>query len=163
MAEIDDSDWDRITSAFRKARPGVYPDRSLIIDEMVSLYVSSLNPPPITIPKGTCPPTFQGLPPSEPLSLSTKQHKTRTIPDSKGHIWKITPQGEIDDMAYDVDDPDSGGGHNGPMCIVCGDFFCHHCQKSPDEPCPGLPPGMEVAVIIADNGDQVQVIRPVKP
>lgn len=45
MATIDDSQWERITAAFRHARPDAYPDRSQIIDEMVGDYVSGLQGP----------------------------------------------------------------------------------------------------------------------
>lgn len=40
MAEISEDDWRMILEAWKSAHPGQYPDRSLIIDEMVRLYVA---------------------------------------------------------------------------------------------------------------------------
>lgn len=44
------------------------------------------------------------------------------------HQWKMLRPDQIDYCAWDVDDPESFGGHNGPACTACGDIFCHHCE-----------------------------------
>ena len=54
------------------------------------------------------------------------------ITNTRGHVWKLTDEGEIDILAYYPYDP-----HNGPLCIICGYGFCHHCQDEPDCDCTG--------------------------
>jgi hypothetical protein len=49
----------------------------------------------------------------------------------RGHIWRLDEYGEIDLFGLDYDN------HNGPICVVCEDSFCHHCQAGPDNDCPG--------------------------
>lgn len=64
------------------------------------------------------------------------------------HQWKKDTDGSIDEMAWDCDDYESAGGHNGPKCLVCGFDPCVHCvtqQKkdvyNPEQfPCAGAPP-----------------------
>jgi hypothetical protein len=43
MSEISEDDWRLITEAYRKAYPGQWPDRSMIVGEMVQLYVASIT------------------------------------------------------------------------------------------------------------------------
>jgi len=42
------------------------------------------------------------------------------------HRWKphndFPDDTEADTFAYEV------GYHNGPKCVVCGFYFCHHCN-----------------------------------
>lgn len=47
----------------------------------------------------------------------------------KGHIWKRDEFGEVDTFAY------SNEPHNGPKCLACGYYFCHHCKYEPDREC----------------------------
>lgn len=44
MDDISDDDWRTILEAYREAYPDHYPDRSMIIGEMVQLYVASITP-----------------------------------------------------------------------------------------------------------------------
>lgn len=39
-----------------------------------------------------------------------------------GHTWKLDEYGEVNVFALEE------GFHNGPVCTVCGDGFCHHCN-----------------------------------
>jgi hypothetical protein len=51
----------------------------------------------------------------------------------RGHVWK-TYEGtdDVDIFGFNPYDP-----HNGPICVRCGYGYCHHCQRGPDEDCPG--------------------------
>jgi hypothetical protein len=52
---------------------------------------------------------------------------------ARQHAWKRDEDGDIDIFAAD-DAP-----HNGPVCVRCGEGFCHHCN--PDcyrEVCPAV-------------------------
>jgi hypothetical protein len=45
---------------------------------------------------------------------------------SKRHLW-YKDDGEIDEFRY------TSGFHNGPVCMVCGSYFCIHCEPNYDE------------------------------
>jgi hypothetical protein len=50
------------------------------------------------------------------------------------HDFKKKSDGTIDTVAM------SEGFHNGPICKVCGEYFCEHCNpERMDEECPGKP------------------------
>jgi hypothetical protein len=54
------------------------------------------------------------------------------------HEWKRDSSGEIDEFAFEYDDPESFGGHNGPRCERCGRIICQHCVPNyDDEECSG--------------------------
>jgi hypothetical protein len=57
--------------------------------------------------------------------------------DARGHAWKVDREGEVDEMALDVDSPEGCGGHNGPMFELCGYTFCMWCQSGPTADCTG--------------------------
>jgi hypothetical protein len=38
------------------------------------------------------------------------------------HTWRLNSDGDIDIWALDIDY------HNGPVCIVCEEYYCHHCR-----------------------------------
>lgn len=38
------------------------------------------------------------------------------------HLWRRMRNGEVDIFGLDVDY------HNGPICVACGEAFCHHCE-----------------------------------
>lgn len=42
----------------------------------------------------------------------------------KKHVWQKDDNGNIDEFAMD------DGIHNGPVCIICHDEFCTHCEPS---------------------------------
>lgn len=42
--------------------------------------------------------------------------------NTKGHQWRTNEDGSIDIFGYDA------GLHNGPICVLCGYSFCHHCS-----------------------------------
>lgn len=48
------------------------------------------------------------------------------------HDLARRPDGEIDGMAFDIEDQD-GRGHNGPWCRRCGEGWCTWCEQ-PDTP-----------------------------
>ena len=53
--------------------------------------------------------------------------------EAAGHKLIRTPWGKIDDWALDVDEVDDDGfslgyGHNGPMCELCKETWCEHCE-----------------------------------
>jgi len=65
------------------------------------------------------------------------------------HQWKKDSIGNVDEMAWDCDDYESSGGHNGPECTICGYEPCVMCVKvyakkdvyDPEQfPCAGPPP-----------------------
>lgn len=43
---IDSNDWDRIREAWEKNNPGAYPDRSMMIGDMIATYIASNEPQP---------------------------------------------------------------------------------------------------------------------
>lgn len=43
---------------------------------------------------------------------------------TKKHFWRTDENGERDDWAY------SCGFHNGPVCEMCGEELCIHCDGS---------------------------------
>ncbi len=52
--------------------------------------------------------------------------------NTRGHIWKTDDDGAVDIFGYEY------GTHNGPVCVVCGYGFCHHCKELPSEDCTGV-------------------------
>lgn len=58
--------------------------------------------------------------------------------DPRGHVWKLDERGNTDVLAYEVEAEEGFfGGHNGPVCIKCGFYFCMYCHPGvPDEECP---------------------------
>lgn len=59
--------------------------------------------------------------------------------NTHGHVWRRDSDGSLDIFGYDWDN------HNGPICVVCGYGFCHHCQEEPGVECPGPEGEMEEA------------------
>lgn len=54
------------------------------------------------------------------------------------HTWELTESGRVDQFALDVDFIEGWGGHNGPHCTVCNEYFCEHCHPDVfEELCPG--------------------------
>jgi hypothetical protein len=51
-------------------------------------------------------------------------------PTPQNHDWKRAnwDATKIDTCAWDVDDPEGAGGHNGPVCLRCGWSPCIHCE-----------------------------------
>ena len=43
MSDIAEEDWDRIYAPFNEAHPDAYPDRSLIIADMIASYMAELR------------------------------------------------------------------------------------------------------------------------
>jgi hypothetical protein len=71
---------------------------------------------------------------AEYVSACTERHEGNT----RGHVWRreeYDPR-EVDIFGFCSDD----GFHNGPVCVVCGYGFCHHCNRNgPTADCPGEP------------------------
>jgi hypothetical protein len=63
----------------------------------------------------------------------------RLVP--RGHVFATDEFGKIDMWAWD------GEYHNGPICVICNDAFCHHCDTNwRSELCPRYQeelPGLE--------------------
>jgi hypothetical protein len=56
------------------------------------------------------------------------------------HDWQRTPDGEVDEFAFDYEEPEGLRGHNGPRCQRCHRVVCHHCVPNyDDEECPADP------------------------
>jgi len=54
--------------------------------------------------------------------------------ETHGHVWKKNDyDGGVDIFGFEI------GRHNGPVCVVCGYGFCHHCQDVPSIDCPSEP------------------------
>jgi len=53
------------------------------------------------------------------------------------HQWKLDEFGKIDTFAYEFEN------HNGPVCSLCGIWFCHHCEPEcyDYDDCPGMGTG----------------------
>ena len=53
------------------------------------------------------------------------------------HQWRLNESGEIDTFAYEFHT------HNGPVCRLCGFWFCEHCEPEcyDDDDCPGMATG----------------------
>jgi hypothetical protein len=51
------------------------------------------------------------------------------------HDWALDEDGKVDTFALNIEN------HNGPHCLRCDQYICHHCK--PDcytEACPGPQP-----------------------
>lgn len=60
------------------------------------------------------------------------------------HDFHLAADGERDDSRID------GDRHNGPLCRVCGEFFCIHCEpERVDEECDGLDRSAYVTVSVS--------------
>ena len=46
------------------------------------------------------------------------------------HTWQLDRKGKPDDFAYEYEDYDSIGGHNGYRCVKCDYSFCMHCIEA---------------------------------
>jgi len=69
---------------------------------------------------------------SEYLSAWTTMHDANT----RGHVWKREDDYPAEVDIFGHESPD--GFHNGPVCVVCGYGFCHHCNRNgPTVDCPG--------------------------
>lgn len=62
------------------------------------------------------------------------------IKNPKGHVWILDEDGDVDMLAFEIDYVEGVGGHNGPKCSVCHEFFCHHCQTNIYTKCLGNVP-----------------------
>lgn len=65
------------------------------------------------------------------LSFGEKRDQRHAPEKSRGHEWRKDEDGHVDVFAYEV------GFHNGPVCVKCGYYFCHHCQTQPTKDCKG--------------------------
>lgn len=50
--------------------------------------------------------------------------------EAAGHVLKRDEYGEVDYFAFEC------GYHNAPVCKLCGDSWCHHCEDT-IRPCYG--------------------------
>jgi hypothetical protein len=48
-----------------------------------------------------------------------------------GHVLRVDEDGLVDQFVCE------GDGHNGPGCVLCGDFWCQWCPLVTEKPCPG--------------------------
>lgn len=71
----------------------------------------------------------------------------RLVP--RGHVFATNEFGKIDMWASE-----SGDFHNGPLCVICNESFCHHCSDAwKTELCPRHQeelPGFEFAIVGED-------------
>lgn len=58
--------------------------------------------------------------------MSNKQYWDRI--EKAGHVLKRDEDGGVDYFAFEFEF------HNGPLCVLCGDTWCHHCEDE-IEPC----------------------------
>lgn len=49
---------------------------------------------------------------------------------NSGHTWKLDKHGKPDEFAYEYDEYELFGGHNGYKCIKCDYSFCIHCIEA---------------------------------
>lgn len=61
-------------------------------------------------------------------------HPYHVALEAAGHKLIRDETGAVDDNRLDIDDYESGGGHNGPECALCGRTWCIHC-RDPIAPC----------------------------
>lgn len=45
------------------------------------------------------------------------------------HAWRLDAQGKPDLWAFESVPYEVYGYHNGPVCTVCYESFCMHCQR----------------------------------
>lgn len=56
--------------------------------------------------------------------LISDQSTTELTDDpARQHDWQRDEDDDIDIFAFNPHDP-----HNGPVCVRCGEGFCHHCE-----------------------------------